>query len=210
MTYIIGLTGGIGSGKSTITELFAELGVPSVDADIIAHEVVKKGSPSLAKIIEHFGKHILLDNGELNRAALRELIFANEKEKNWLNDLLHPIIRQEITTQLAAQTAPYTLFVAPLLIEKNLTTLCDRVLVVDVAPATQLARAARRDHNNIKQIQRIMDAQVSREARLKWATEVINNDANLVENLLQLKQKVLELHRFYLQQAELKRVGRNH
>ena len=182
MTYIIGLTGGIGSGKSTITELFAELGVPSVDADIIAHEVVKKGSPSLAKIIEHFGKHILLDNGELNRAALRELIFTNEKEKNWLNDLLHPIIRQEITTQLAAQTAPYTLFVAPLLI----------------------------DHNNIKQIQRIMDAQVSREARLKWATEVINNDANLVENLLQLKQKVLELHRFYLQQAELKRVGRNH
>ena len=206
MTYIIGLTGGIGSGKSTIAELFAELGVPSVDADIIAHEVVKKGSPSLAKIIEHFGKHILLDNGELNRAALRELIFTNEKEKNWLNDLLHPIIRQEITTQLAAQTAPYTLFIAPLLIENNLTTLCDRVLVIDVKPETQIARASSRDHNNIQQIQSIMNAQVSREERLKWADDIISNDAKLPENLPHLKQKVLELHQFYLSESRKKNV----
>ena len=210
MTYIVGLTGGIGSGKSTIANLFIELGVPIVDADIVAREVVEKGSPLLAQIAEHFGKSILTEEGELNRAELRKKVFADENEKNWLNHLLHPAIRERMLAQLNAQTAPYTLFVVPLLIENKLTTLCDRVLVVDVAPATQLARATRRDHNNIKQIQRIMDAQVSREARLKWATEVINNDANLVENLLQLKQKVLELHRFYLQQAELKRVGRNH
>ena len=206
MTYIVGLTGGIGSGKSTIANLFVELGVPIVDADIVAREVVEKGSPLFTQIAEHFGKSILTEEGELNRAELRKKVFADENEKNWLNHLLHPAIRERMLAQLNAQTAPYTLFVVPLLIENKLTTLCDRVLVVDVAPATQLARAARRDHNNIKQIQRIMDAQVSREARLKWATEVINNDACLVENLLQLKQKVLELHQFYLSESRKKNV----
>ena len=206
MTYIIGVTGGIGSGKSTIVDLFAELGVPAVDADIIAREITKKGKPLLAQIVERFGSHILLENGELDRAALRQLVFANKKEKEWLNSLLHPIISKEMLAQLSAQTAPYTLFVVPLLIENNLTALCNRVLVVDVSPATQLIRAAKRDHNNLEQIQRIMDAQVSQEERLKWATDVINNDKDLAENLPHLKQKVLELHRFYLQQAEAKHV----
>lgn len=206
MTYIIGVTGGIGSGKSTIVDLFAELGVPAVDADIIAREITKKGKPLLAQIVERFGSHILLENGELDRAALRQLVFANKKEKEWLNSLLHPIISKEMLAQLSAQTAPYTLFVVPLLIENNLTALCNRVLVVDVSPATQLIRAAKRDHNNLEQIQRIMDAQVSQEERLKWATDVINNDKDLAENLPHLKQKVLELHRFYLQQAEEKNV----
>lgn len=202
MTYIVGLTGGIGSGKSTIADLFAELGVPLVDADIVAREVVAKGSPLLFQIVEHFGKNILLENGELNRAELRRLIFANEAEKNWLNNLLHPAIRKAMQEQLAAQTAPYTLFVVPLLIENHLTPMCDRVLVVDVSTQTQLTRAAKRDQNNLEQIQRIMDSQVSRSERLKWATEVIDNDKDLPENLPHLKQKVLELHRFYLQQAE--------
>lgn len=202
MTYIVGVTGGIGSGKSTITDLFAELDVPSVDADLIARQIVKKGSPLLDKIVEYFGKHILLENGELDRAALRQLIFANEKAKNWLNNLLHPVISKEMISQLSAQNSPYTLFVVPLLIENNLTALCNRVLVVDVAPETQLARAAKRDKNNLQQIQRIIDAQVSQTERLKWATDVINNDLDLAENLPHLKQKVLELHRFYLQQAE--------
>lgn len=202
MTYIVGLTGGIGSGKSTIADLFAELGVPLVDADIVAREVVAKGSPLLSQIVEHFGKNILLKNGELNRAELRRLIFSNEAEKNWLNNLLHPAIRKAMQEQLAAQTAPYTLFVVPLLIENHLTLMCNRVLVVDVGPQTQLARAAKRDQNNLEQIQRIMDSQVSRSERLKWATEVIDNDKDLPENLPHLKQKVLELHRFYLQQAE--------
>ncbi|OOF41255.1 MULTISPECIES: dephospho-CoA kinase [Rodentibacter] len=202
MTYIVGLTGGIGSGKSTIANLFAELGVPIVDADIVAREVVAKDTPLLKKITEHFGKSILLENGELNRPALRQLIFANEAEKNWLNGLLHPAIRKAMLKQLSTQTAPYTLFVVPLLIENKLTELCHRVLVVDVSPETQLMRAAKRDKNNFEQIRQIMNSQVNRTERLKWATEIINNDKELAENLPHLKQKVLELHRFYLQQAE--------
>ncbi|OOF60191.1 dephospho-CoA kinase [Rodentibacter myodis] len=206
MSYIVGLTGGIGSGKSTVTNLFMELGVPCIDADIAARDVVKKGSPLLAEIVEHFGESILLENGELNRAALRQRIFANETEKNWLNGLLHPAINQAMMTQLAAQTAPYTLFVVPLLIENQLTHLCDRILVIDVTAQTQLARAAKRDQNNLEQIQRIMDAQASRSERLTYADDVINNDKDLTENLPFLKQRVLELHRFYLQQAEIKNV----
>lgn len=182
MTYIVGLTGGIGSGKSTIANLFVELGVPIVDADIVAREVVEKGSPLLAQIAEHFGKSILTEEGELNRAELRKKVFADENEKNWLNHLL------------------------PLLIENKLTMLCDRILVVDVKPETQLARASSRDHNNIQQIQAIMNAQVSREERLKWADDIISNDAKLPENLPHLKQKVLELHQFYLSESRKKNV----
>ncbi len=206
MTYIVGLTGGIGSGKTTITNLFMELGVPCVDADIIARDIVKKGSPLLTKIVKDFGKDILLENGELNRPALRRLVFSNETEKNRLNHLLHPAIRKEMLAQLSSQTAPYTLFAVPLLIENKLTALCNRVLVIDVTPQTQLARAMKRDNNSLEQIQRIIDAQVSRTERLKWADDVINNDKDLAENLPYLKQKVLELHRFYLQQAEVKNV----
>lgn len=202
MTYIVGLTGGIGSGKSTIANLFAELGVPIVDADIVAREVVAKGTPLLEQIAKHFSQSILLENGELNRPALRRIIFVNEAEKNWLNSLLHPAIREAMLKQHSTQTAPYTLFVVPLLIENNLTELCHRVLVVDVSPQTQLMRATKRDKNNFEQIRQIMNSQVNRTERLKWATEIINNDKDLAENLPHLKQKVLELHCFYLQQAE--------
>lgn len=206
MTYIVGLTGGIGSGKSTVANLFAELGVPLVDADVVARDVVAKGSPLLEKIAQHFGDQILTPQGDLNRAALRERVFHDEDEKLWLNNLLHPAIREQMLTQLAAQTAPYTLFVVPLLIENKLTALCQRILVVDVTPKTQLARAAARDHNRLEQIQRIMNAQVSRDERLKWADDVINNDAELTQNLPHLRKKVLELHQFYLQQVELNHV----
>ena len=199
MTYIVGLTGGIGSGKSTIANLFVELGVPIVDADIVAREVVEKGSPLLAQIAEHFGKSILTEVGELNRAELRKKVFAD-------NHLLHPAIHERMLAQLNVQTAPYTLFVVPLLIENKLTTLCDRILVVDVKPETQLARASSRDHNNLQQIQAIMNAQVSREERLKWADDIISNDAKLPENLPHLKQKVLELHQFYLNESRKKNV----
>ncbi len=206
MTYIVGLTGGIGSGKTTIANLFAELGVPLVDADVVAREVVAKGSPLLSKIVEHFGSQILTKQGELNRAALRERVFNHDEEKQWLNNLLHPAIRERMKQQLSEQTAPYTLFVVPLLIENKLTALCDRILVVDVSPQTQLARSAQRDNNNFEQIQRIMNSQVSQQARLKWADDVINNDTDLAQNLPHLQKKVLELHQFYLQQAENKNV----
>jgi dephospho-coA kinase len=202
MTYVVGLTGGIGSGKSTIAELFAELGVSIVDADLIARQVVEKGSPLLAEIAAHFGPEILLEDGALNRAALREKVFNHESEKQWLNQLLHPAIRHEMLQQLAAQRMPYCIFMVPLLIENKLTALCQRVLVVDVSEQTQMTRASKRDNNQLALIKNIMQSQVSRSERLQHADDVINNDADLSESLPQLKQKVLDLHHLYLQLAE--------
>ena len=202
MTYVVGLTGGIGSGKSTIAELFAELGVPVIDADIVARQVVEKGSPLLQQIVAHFGTEMLLENGELNRAALREKVFNHETEKQWLNQLLHPAIRTEMLNQLAQQRAPYCIFMVPLLIENKLTALCQRELVVDVSEQTQLTRASQRDNNQLALIKNIMQSQVSRSERLQHADDVINNDADLSESLPQLKQKVLDLHHHYLQLAE--------
>ena len=202
MTYVVGLTGGIGSGKSTIAELFAELGVSIVDADLIARQVVEKGSPLLAEIAAHFGPEILLEDGALNRAALREKVFNHESEKQWLNQLLHPAIRHEMLQQLAAQRMPYCIFMVPLLIENKLTALCQRVLVVDVSEQTQMTRASKRDNNQLALIKNIMQSQVSRSERLQHADDVINNDADLSESLPQLKQKVLDLHHHYLQLTE--------
>ena len=202
MTYVVGLTGGIGSGKSTIAELFAELGVSVIDADLVARQVVEKGSPLLAEIATHFGPEILLEDGALNRAALREKVFNHESEKQWLNQLLHPAIRHEMLQQLAAQDAPYCIFMVPLLIENKLTALCQRILVVDVSEQTQMTRASKRDNNQLALIKNIMQSQVSRSERLQHADDVINNDADLSESLPQLKQKVLDLHHHYLQLAE--------
>ena len=202
MTYVVGLTGGIGSGKSTIAELFAELGVPVIDADLVARQVVEKGSPLLAEIAVHFGPEILLEDGALNRAALREKVFNHEREKQWLNQLLHPAIRHEMLRQLAAQQAPYCIFMVPLLIENNLIALCQRVLVVDVSEQIQMTRASQRDNNQLALIKNIMQSQVSRSERLQHADDVIHNDADLSESLPQLKQKVLDLHHLYLQLAE--------
>ncbi|WP_101775412.1 dephospho-CoA kinase [Pasteurella oralis] len=202
MTYIVGLTGGIGSGKSTVANLFIELGVPVIDADIVARQVVQKGSPLLAQIVTHFGEQILLDNGELDRAQLRTRIFQQPEEKIWLNNLLHPAIRQEMLRQIYAQTYPYVLWVVPLLIENNLTELCQRVLVVDVKLETQLQRTSQRDGNQIELIQQIIHAQVDRYTRLSFADDVINNDGDLSQTLVALKQKVLELHHQYLALAK--------
>ena len=202
MTYVVGLTGGIGSGKSTIAELFVELGVLVIDADLVARQVVEKGSPLLAEIAVHFGPEILLEDGALNRAALREKVFNHEREKQWLNQLLHPAIRHEMLRQLAAQQAPYCIFMVPLLIENNLIALCQRILVVDVSEQTQMTRASQRDNNQLALIKNIMQSQVSRSERLQHADDVINNDADLSESLPQLKQKVLSLHHLYLQLAE--------
>ena len=205
MTYIIGLTGGIGSGKSTVADLFAALNVPVIDADVVAREVVAKGSPLLTDIVAHFGKQVLTESGELNRATLREIVFNDEAQKCWLNNLLHPAIRHEMQCQLMAQTAPYVIWVVPLLIENQLTNLCDRILVIDVSPDVQLARATKRDNNNPALIQKIMAAQVSRETRLAVADDVIHNDNDFAENAESLQQKVLELHQLYLNLAKRNR-----
>lgn len=198
MTYIIGLTGGIGSGKSTVADLFAELGVPIIDADVVAREVVAKGSPHLAQIAAYFGEQVITAQGELDRAALRKIVFSDKQKTEWLNALLHPAIRERMLAQLAEQTALYVLWVVPLLIENQLTEYCNRVLVIDVSAETQLQRAVARDNSNRTQIEKIMQAQVSRTQRLAHADDVINNDRTLPEAEADLRRQVQELHRLYL------------
>lgn len=202
MTYIVGLTGGIGSGKSTIANLFALLDVPIIDADVVAREVVQKGSPLLIKIVEHFGQHILDKQGNLDRTALRQIVFHSEQEKKWLNQLLHPAIRAEMLRQLEAVSAPYVLWVVPLLIENKLSELCDRVLVVDVLPDIQLERAIKRDESKAETIQNIIASQVNRQTRLNYADDVIENNLPLEENAINLAHQVAKLHHRYLDLAK--------
>lgn len=204
MTYIVGLTGGIGSGKSTIANLFALLDVPIIDADVVAREVVQKGSPLLIKIVEHFGQHILDKQGNLDRTALRQIVFHSEQEKKWLNQLLHPAIRAEMLRQLEAVSAPYVLWVVPLLIENKLSEFCDRVLVVDVLPDIQLERAIKRDESKAETIQNIIAAQVDRQTRLNYADDVIENNLPLEENAINLAHQVAKLHHRYLDLAKQK------
>ena len=204
MTYIVGLTGGIGSGKSTIANLFALLDVPIIDADVVAREVVEKGSPLLTKIVEHFGLHILDKQGNLDRTALRQIVFHSEQEKKWLNQLLHPAIRAEMLRQLEAVSAPYVLWVVPLLIENKLSEFCDRVLVIDVLPDIQLERAIKRDESKAETIQNIIAAQVDRQTRLNYADDVIENNLPLEENAINLAHQVAKLHHRYLNLAKQK------
>lgn len=192
---IIGLTGGIGSGKTAASDEFQTLGITVVDADIVAREVVEPGQPALEKIVEHFGKHILLSDGTLDRAALRKLIFSSEDDKRWLEALLHPIIRAEIKRQLNEATSPYAILVSPLLFETNQAELVNRTLLIDVPVSLQLERASKRDQNSSEQIQKIIDSQLPREQKLKLADDVICNDHDL-EHLM--KQVHLQ-HKTYLE-----------
>lgn len=204
MPYIIGLTGGIGSGKSTIAEMFQQLGVPLIDADIVARQVVEKGSPLLDKITAKFGKTILTEQDELNRAALRQRIFHSDQDKQWLNNLLHPAIRQAMLAQLEQIQAPYVLWVVPLLIENRLTDFCDRVLVIDVLPEIQLERAMQRDQSNADTIKNIIASQVDRPTRLAYADDVIENNLPLTQNSEHLRRQVQQLHQRYQQLAQQK------
>ncbi|MDC9606239.1 dephospho-CoA kinase [Xenorhabdus griffiniae] len=198
MTYIVALTGGIGSGKTTISNVFSSLGVPLVDADIIAREVVAPGTPALQAIIAHFGVDILLPNGSLNRAMLRQKIFAAPEEKLWLNALLHPLIQTETQRQLNQVTAPYVIWVVPLLIENNLMHLADRVLVVDIPVEVQITRTMARDGINREQVENILAAQASRQDRLEKADDVIVNHNSEQD----ITSRVAELHQQYLKQAK--------
>ncbi|OOH85474.1 dephospho-CoA kinase [Pasteurellaceae bacterium 15-036681] len=204
MPYIIGLTGGIGSGKSTVANLFEKLGVPIIDADIVARQVVEKGSPLLAQIANYFGSQILTENGELDRTALRQIIFADPTKKEWLNSLLHPAIREEMLKQLNSVPPPYALWVVPLLIENKLTEFCDRVLVVDVLPEIQLERTLKRDNSNEETIKNIIKAQVDRPTRLSYADDIIENNQPLEQGLTLLEQQVNQLHQTYLTLAKQK------
>jgi len=174
MTLIIGLTGGIGSGKSTVSGFFSELGIEIIDADLVARQVVEKGQPALQKIEQHFGNEVLTD-GELNRAFLRQLIFKDEQEKLWLNNLLHPLIRVKMVEQLAMAKGDYVLLEAPLLFENNLDKLTDYTVVVDADPALQVERACARDGADEEVIYAIIASQIDRQTRLQKADFIIDN-----------------------------------
>ncbi|AHM75742.1 dephospho-CoA kinase [Yersinia hibernica] len=197
MSYIVALTGGIGSGKSTIANAFANLGVPVVDADIIARQVVEPGMPALADIASRYGETILQTDGTLNRAALRAKIFSEPQEKAWLNSLLHPLIQQETQRQLASIHGPYVLWVVPLLIENGLHHRANRVLVVDVAPEIQLARTMARDGITRQQAEHILASQVSRQQRLACADDIIDNSGDPIV----IAPQVASLHQQYLKLA---------
>ena len=192
---VIGLSGGIGSGKSTITNYFNELGVDIIDADIIAREVVAINSPALKAIAERFGDDYLQDDGQLDRALLRSRIFSNKADKLWLNKLLHPLIRLNIVRQTKAAKSPYCILVAPLLIENNLLESVDRVLIVDVSEKTQLARTLLRDNSSPNEIKAIIASQTNRSTRLRVADDIINNDD---VPLSQIKDSVFTLDKKYL------------
>jgi len=184
---IIGLTGGIGSGKTAVSDSFESLGIDVVDADLASRVVVQKGKPCLLKIAQHFGEDILTKEAELDRAKLREIIFKSEEEKNWLESLLHPAIANQIQDELNASKSPYTILVSPLLLETNQKDFCSKVLAVDVPVETQVERTLKRDGVSKEQVQAIINSQISRNDRLNLADEVIVNDGTLEDLAIAVK-----------------------
>ncbi len=192
--FVVGLTGGIGSGKTTVSDQFARLGIGIVDADIIAKDIVSPGKPALKKIVVHFGADILGTQGSLNRQKLRELVFTNSEARAALEHITHPEIRREIFEQIAVSTSPYTILSAPLLLETGLNNAVDKVLVVDLSENAQVQRSTSRDKVSEATIRNIIAAQIAREQRLKLADDIIDNSGS-IENT---KQQVKKLHGKYL------------
>ncbi|WP_421219769.1 dephospho-CoA kinase [Aeromonas enteropelogenes] len=193
--YVVAITGGIGSGKTTVANQFAELGIDVIDADVIAREVVEPGTPALAAIAAHFGPDVIASDGRLDRRQLRERVFSEPDAKAWLNALLHPLIRSEMQRQCAAARSPYCLLVVPLLVENRLAGLADRVLVIDVDEATQIERTCRRDGVSPEQAKAILAAQASRDERLAVADDILDNRA---EDKMAIRTQILALHQTYL------------
>ena len=184
----IGLTGGIGSGKTIVANAFASHGIPVIDTDLIAHELVEPGLPALESIVSAFGDHILDKNGYLKRNKLRGLILADEGKREKLESILHPAIRNEVEDRINKVHATYCILVIPLLIETRLTDMVDEVLVVDVSKNTQIERVKNRDKLGEDEILSIIDIQCTREERLKVADEVITNEGSLEDLALQVSQ----------------------
>ena len=193
-SWILGLMGGIGSGKSAISAMFEELGIQVVDADIVAREVVEPGSTGLEKITEHFGDEILTTDGSLDRAKLRAIIFADESQKQWLNNLLHPLIRESMLAQLQQATSQYVILVAPLLFENGLDQFCDHTLLIDVPVEVQITRTTARDNISIELTKQIIASQMPRADKQQKATDTLDNNRLLSE----VKIDVQKLHEKYL------------
>ncbi|WP_420907144.1 dephospho-CoA kinase [Venatoribacter cucullus] len=192
--WVLGLTGGIGSGKSAASDYFAKLGIVVVDADIVAREVVEPGQPAWQAIREHFGPEVLQADGSLNRAWLRQKVFAEPAERQWLEQQTHPRIRASIIRQLQQAQSPYAILSSPLLFESGQAQLTARTLLIDVPEEVQLQRASARDGNDAEQIRRIMAAQLSRQERRTRADDLVDNSGSLEQLYAQLQG----LHERYL------------
>jgi dephospho-CoA kinase len=191
----IGLTGGIASGKTTVANFFADLGVPVIDTDVIAREVVAKGAPALGEIRAEFGDEVFDDNGMLDRKLMRRLVFSDDGKRRRLEGILHPRIREAAAAQAQAVTDPYMIIVVPLLLGSPMLEFMDRVLVVDCSEDVQLNRLKARDTENETQARRMIAAQASRDERLAIADDVVLNDTDLDET----RTKVDALHNQYLE-----------
>jgi dephospho-CoA kinase len=199
MSYVVGLTGGIGSGKSTVAQCFRVLGAPIIDADVIARSLVTKGQPAYHEIIHQFGPKILTQTSEINRPLLRELIFNHPEHKKWLEALLHPAIYRIIIQEISKVDYPYCIVVLPLLTEQYplYQSMIDHVLVIDTSQENQTAWTVKRDNSNADLVIKMIQSQVSREDRLKIADTVIPNDSNLAT----LENKIKNLHQVFLNKS---------
>lgn len=192
--FVVGLTGGIGSGKSAVSRRFEQIGISIIDADIVAREVVQPGEPALQEIAQKFGSDILLSDGNLNRATLRTIVFDQPELRDWLEQLLHPLIRERILLQLTQASSAYVILASPLLLETDQHLLVDHIVVVDVDEATQISRTATRDSTDTKQVEAIIAAQMPRAERVTRADSIIDNSGS--ETLLQ--PQIDALHRNFL------------
>lgn len=197
LKFILGLTGGIGSGKSAASEWFEQQGIVVVDADVVAREIVDIGQPALSAIHQSFGDWVLLEDGSLNRRALREHIFQYPEARQNLESITHPAIRQSIIAQLDAAQSPYVILVSPLLFETNQHELTQHTLLIDADIDLQISRAAQRDGQNIEQIQKIIAAQMSRTEKRAKADDIVLNDGDLAHLYQQLEPR----HQHYLQHS---------
>lgn len=193
----IGLTGGIGSGKSTATNYFAKLKVPIIDADSIVHELLQPNTDTYKKIINQFGQGILNPNNQIDRKKLRDLIFSHNHERTWLERLLHPRVRIEINQRLTNLQTPYCILSVPLLLETKSPIKVDRILVIDCPKTIQIKRIRKRESITYKQINAIIDSQINRASRLKKANDIICNNGTLAN----LKKSIVKLHNYYLSLA---------
>lgn len=191
---IVGLTGGIGSGKSAAANFFQNEGITVIDADGLSREVIEEGTPGFASIVEYFGSKIIDSDGSINREHLRKEVFDDDKKKKLLESIIHPLVRELMVKKIAASKSPYSIVMVPLIFETNSMSNYNRILVIDCDPKIQLERAMLRDNNSKAQIQKIMDSQCSREERISIANDIIPNNDTL-ENL---KIRSIAMHKFYL------------
>ena len=199
--FVVGLTGGIGSGKSAVSRLFEQQNITVIDADQVAREAVEPGEPALAKIAQRFGDGILLENGHLDRKALRKIVFETPRQRDWLEQLLHPLIRDRILLKLDQSDSEYAILASPLLLETDQHLLVNHIVVVDVDEATQISRTTVRDTTDTAQVKAIIAAQIPRDERIAKADDLIDNSGTIDD----LKPQVEQLHTKFLPQARPER-----